>query len=59
MPGKETIKKLAGALPHMLVITINIQGEIDGIETAKEVLSRYNVPLVFLTTFADEETLKG
>lgn len=56
--GQETIKNLAGALPNMLVIAINLPGELDGIETAKVVLSRYNVPCIFLTTSADNDTLE-
>jgi CheY-like chemotaxis protein len=56
--GQEAIKKLRGALPHMLVLPVNMPGEVDGIVTAQEVLSRYNVPSVFLTTSADEETLE-
>ena len=56
--GEEAIKKMAGTLPHMLILAINIPGKFDGIATALEVLSRYNVPSVFLTTSADEETLE-
>jgi hypothetical protein len=56
--GQEAIKKLRGALPHMMVLAINLPGEFDGIVTATEVLLRYNVPSVFLTTSADEETLE-
>jgi len=56
--GPEVIKKLAGKLPDMLIIAINIPGELDGIETAKEIFSRYHVPSVFLTTSSDEETFE-
>lgn len=56
--GQEAYKKLAEALPHILIIAINIPGEIDGIEIAKAILSRYNIPCVFLTTSADDETLE-
>jgi hypothetical protein len=56
--GEEAIKKMAKALPHMLIIHINIPRKSDGIETAREVLSRYDVPSIFLTTSADEETLE-
>ncbi|MCX6698504.1 MAG: response regulator [Methanomicrobiales archaeon] len=58
MSGQDAIKKLAEELPHMLIIADNLPGEIDGIETAKILLSRYNVPCVFLTTSADDETLE-
>jgi CheY-like chemotaxis protein len=56
--GEEVIKKLGKALPHMLMVAINIPGKSDGIQTAMEILSRYNVPSVFLTTSADDETLE-
>jgi len=56
--GEEVIKKLGKALPDLLMVAINIPGKSDGIQTAMDVLSRYNVPSVFLTTSADDETLE-
>lgn len=56
--GEVAVKKLAEELPHILIIAINLPGKIDGIEAAREILVRYNVPPIFLTISADAETLE-
>jgi CheY-like chemotaxis protein len=38
--GQEAYKKLAGALPHILIIAINIPGEIDGLNPELEKAGR-------------------
>lgn len=35
-----------------------IKGEIDGIETAKQIHSVFDIPVVFLTAFSDEKTIE-
>jgi len=37
---------------------IVIKGEMDGIETAGQIRSRFEVPVVYLTAYADEKTLE-
>ena len=37
---------------------IQIQGDIDGVETADRIRERFDVPVVYLTAFADEKTLQ-
>jgi two-component system, cell cycle sensor histidine kinase and response regulator CckA len=44
--------------PDLVLMDVRIKGEVDGIETAKLLRSRFNVPVVFLTAYADDETLK-
>lgn len=42
---------------HILLSDISIDGEIDGIETAKVLQKLYNVAVVFITAYNDDETL--
>jgi DNA-binding NarL/FixJ family response regulator len=56
--GEEAIKKMAKSMPALLIIAMDLPGKFDGVTTAKEVLSRYNVPSVFLSSSADEEALE-
>lgn len=37
---------------------ISIRGSKDGIETAREITQRYDIPIIFLTAYGDEGTLK-
>ncbi len=41
----------------LLLCDINIQGEYDGIETARRLLAARPVPLIYLTALADQATL--
>ena len=36
---------------------IQLQGEMNGIAAAEEIYNRYNIPVVYLTAYADEQTL--
>ena len=44
--------------PTLVFMDITIQGAIDGIETAKTLSSRMDVPIVFLTAHADARTIE-
>ena len=50
--GEEAIKKAAEQCPDLVLMDIQLKGRIDGIEAAKIVQSRLNVPVVFITAFA-------
>jgi len=43
--------------PDLVLMDIRIEGALDGIETAKLLRSRFDVPVIFLTAFADEATV--
>ena len=43
--------------PTFLILDINIEGSKDGIEVAKIVNEKYNIPFLFLTAYSDPETL--
>ena len=36
---------------------VRLRGEMDGIQAAEIIRDRFNVPVVYLTTYADEETI--
>jgi PAS domain S-box-containing protein len=43
--------------PDLVLMDIRIEGPLDGIETARQLRSRFDVPVIFLTAFADEATV--
>ena len=47
-----------GCTPELVLMDINIIGPADGIETAKELRSRWDIPVVFLTAFGDDATVE-
>lgn len=44
--------------PDLVIMDINLPGERDGIDAAVEIQSRHDLPVIYLTAFSDEETLK-
>tara|TARA_B100000795_G_C22806559_1_gene445291 strand:- start:993 stop:1757 length:765 start_codon:yes stop_codon:yes gene_type:complete len=47
----------AGAKPDIFLMDIMIKGNMNGIEVAGYVKENYNLPVIFLTAYADEKTL--
>jgi len=43
--------------PDLVLMDIRIEGALDGIETARVLRTRFDVPVIFLTAYADEQTV--
>jgi|SRR5665811_1341725 len=56
--GAKAIKIVEDNNPDLVLMDIILGGEMDGIETAKLIRSRFNIPVVFLTAFSDEKILE-
>lgn len=57
--GEEAIAKVSKHKPDLILMDINLEGEMNGIEAAVIIRSRFKVPVVFLTAFADSKTLES
>jgi CheY-like chemotaxis protein len=57
-PSGEEAILLAGRLrPDLLVMDIHLAGSMDGIESAQVIRARFGTPVVFLSAFAETDTL--
>jgi len=56
--GKKAIKAVADKKPDLILMDIVLGGDIDGIQTAAEILKETEVPIIFATSYSDEDTLK-
>lgn len=56
--GKEAIQKAEEDKPDLVVTDIVLEGEMDGIEVAKQIYSRFNIPFIYLTAYADDKILE-
>lgn len=56
--GPEAISKVSVTRPDLILMDIKLHGDMDGIATAHQIQVRLNVPIIYLTAYADEETLK-
>lgn len=44
-------------LPGVIIMDVNLAGELDGVSASTIVHEKYGIPVVFMTAYADEETL--
>jgi PAS domain S-box-containing protein len=56
--GAEAIKKVTEVQPDLILMDIKLQGEMDGVACAQEIRSRYDIPVIYLTGYADERILQ-
>jgi CheY-like chemotaxis protein len=56
--GEQALKLIEEVFPDIVLMDIHIQGEIDGIETAKRIPRYLHIPVVFLTAYSEDTTLK-
>lgn len=47
--GKEAISKAESTLPDLVLMDIMLKGDLDGIEASKEIITRFDIPVVYLT----------
>jgi len=55
--GKEAIDEILSKKPDLVLMDIMIKGGMTGIEVAEKIKQEINVPVIFLTAYADESTL--
>ena len=56
--GEDAISKASQSRPDLVLMDIHLQGRIDGIEATRILQSRLNIPVVYVTAFADDRTLQ-
>ncbi len=56
--GKDAIYNAGEMQPDLVLMDIELSGETDGIETAKELKSLHNIPVVFVTGSYDNDTIE-
>ena len=55
--GQEAIERARELLPGLILMDVKLEGEIDGIEAASQILKELDVPVIYLTAHTDMETL--
>jgi len=55
--GPAAIEAAGRLRPELALMDVTLAGSMDGIEAAGTIISRYDIPVVFLTAHADEKTL--
>lgn len=55
--GKEAVDKAKKLTPDLILMDIVMPGEIDGIEASGIIKEELDIPVIFLTAFADDENI--
>ncbi|MDD2336551.1 MAG: PAS domain S-box protein [Geobacteraceae bacterium] len=55
--GKEAVEKALETLPDLILMDINLSGDIDGVMATEKIRSLADIPVIFLTAYADSGTL--
>jgi len=56
--GAEAIKQTKGNRPDLILMDIKLSGRLDGIQTAEKIHSLFDLPVVYLSAYADDDVLK-
>ena len=56
--GAESIKLAGETHPDFVLMDINLIGGMDGIEAAEQIRDRFDIPVIFLTAFADDRMVE-
>lgn len=56
--GKEALKNIEENKPDLVLMDIILKGELNGIETTAKINSRFDIPVIYLTAYADDKTLE-
>lgn len=55
--GETALKEIEATKPHLVLMDIRIQGSLDGIDVAEHVFAQFNIPVIYLTAYADDVTV--
>ena len=55
--GEKAIEEVKKVQPELVLMDIVLKGEIDGIETARQIREHFDIPIIYLTAHSDTQTL--
>jgi two-component system, cell cycle sensor histidine kinase and response regulator CckA len=55
--GEEALQSVERSTPQIVLMDIRLRGTLDGIEAARQIRSRFDVPVVYLSGFSDQALL--
>ena len=55
--GHEALQHASDHPPDLVLMDIRLEGDLDGVETAAEIRKRFQLPVVYLTSYSNKEVL--
>ena len=56
--GEESIQKASKIKPDLVLMDIKLKGSIDGVRAGEEIYKQFQIPIVYLTAYSDQSTIK-
>ncbi|AEH60474.1 response regulator receiver protein [Methanosalsum zhilinae DSM 4017] len=56
--GEEAVSKTYSTMPDLILMDIRLKGQIDGVEAASQIRDKFDIPVIYLTAYSDEEILE-
>ena len=56
--GEKAFDKVHDINPNLILMDIMLKGDMDGIETAQKIRSIFDVPIIYLTSYSDKQTME-
>jgi len=56
--GEDAVKKAGELQPNLILMDIKLEGEMDGIEAAGQIKKHFDIPVIYLTAYSDENTVE-
>ncbi|MCQ1536168.1 response regulator [Methanosarcina sp. KYL-1] len=56
--GEDAISKAESTFPDLVLMDIMLKGDVNGIEAAKEITTRFDVPVVYLTACSESKIVE-
>ena len=57
--GEEAVEKTRNIQPDLILMDIMLAGEMNGMEAADHIRHQFDIPIIYLTAYADEKTLQS
>lgn len=56
--GDEAVSVATAKRPDLILMDVHLRGEVDGVQTAQKIHDRIEIPVIYLTAFADDRTVE-
>jgi len=58
LTGEKAIEIIETTYPDLVLMDIKLEGSMDGIETAQKINKRFDIPVIYLTAYSDDQTIE-
>ncbi|MEZ7890288.1 MAG: response regulator [Candidatus Wallbacteria bacterium] len=56
--GEDAVKKVSETTPDLILMDVMLNGRMDGISAAETIKNNYDIPIIYLTSYSNEETMQ-